>query len=329
MDNESASGSDEEGLEWHERRAWRDVKPIPQTADSLQVAQILYDADFSKTMDYFRAMLRLDERSARALELTRRVIQGNAANYTAWHFRRLCLEALHSDMSAELAFVTRAALASPKTYQIWYHRRVVVERLGDASHEKAFTERVLADDSKNYHAWSHRQFVLQHFGLWEGELQFVEGLLDDDVRNNSAWNQRWFVVKSTTGYEAPGVMQRELDFAMRYARQAPNNESPVNYIRGIMRLPSFDADALDVVTKFVLDLLASLAEAAPDAGASKEHPEHPNARHPPPLLGLLVDVHSRCGKVSDAMALCDELASKHDTIRSKYWMYRKEKISSA
>jgi hypothetical protein len=38
-----------------------------------------------------------------------------------------------------------------------YHRRAVVEVLGDSSAELEFTRGVLLEDGKNYHAWSHRQ----------------------------------------------------------------------------------------------------------------------------------------------------------------------------
>jgi protein farnesyltransferase/geranylgeranyltransferase type-1 subunit alpha len=70
-------------------------------------------------MDYFRAILNLDERSSRALALTEEVIVLNAANYTAWHFRRLCLEALKSDLKKEMAYVDRIANRNPKNYQLW------------------------------------------------------------------------------------------------------------------------------------------------------------------------------------------------------------------
>lgn len=73
-----------------------------------------------EVMDYFRAFLLSDERSQRALLVTAEVIKLNAANYTAWFFRRLCLEVVAADLREELNFVSKCALASPKNYQLWF-----------------------------------------------------------------------------------------------------------------------------------------------------------------------------------------------------------------
>jgi protein farnesyltransferase/geranylgeranyltransferase type-1 subunit alpha len=72
-----------------------------------------------------------NEYSDRALALTETVIELNAAHYTAWHFRRQCLFALNKDLAAELEFTEQVALNTPKNYQIWHHRRAVVEQYGD------------------------------------------------------------------------------------------------------------------------------------------------------------------------------------------------------
>lgn len=45
---------------------------------------------------------------------------------------------------------------NPKNYQIWYHRRSIVEELGDADRELDFCASVFKADAKNYHAWAHR-----------------------------------------------------------------------------------------------------------------------------------------------------------------------------
>jgi protein farnesyltransferase/geranylgeranyltransferase type-1 subunit alpha len=45
---------------------------------------------------------------------------------------------------------------NPKNYQIWYHRRAIVEELGEATRELEFCAKVFREDAKNYHAWAHR-----------------------------------------------------------------------------------------------------------------------------------------------------------------------------
>lgn len=52
-----------------------------------------------------------------------------------------------------------------KNYQVWHHRKVIVEWLQDPSEELAFTETILCKDAKNYHAWQHRQWCIQTFKL--------------------------------------------------------------------------------------------------------------------------------------------------------------------
>ena len=69
-----------------------DVTPVPQDDGVQPVCRIDYKPDFTLAYDYMRAILKADERSDRALQLTTICLQLNPANYTVWHFRRLCLE---------------------------------------------------------------------------------------------------------------------------------------------------------------------------------------------------------------------------------------------
>jgi len=82
--------------------------------------------------------------------------------------------------------------ANPKNYQIWYHRRALLEMAakqqsgsggGDGekglvvyvTDEVQYVATVLEEDSKNYHAWSHRQWIVRTINdatLWEKELEF-------------------------------------------------------------------------------------------------------------------------------------------------------------
>lgn len=117
----------------------------------------------SDVYDYFRAVLAMQEKSERALELTTNALRLNAANYTVWQYRREILQALEKDLYEELDYTTGIIHNNSKNYQVWHHRRVIVEWLNDASKELQLTEEILDIDAKNYHAWQHRQWAIQTY----------------------------------------------------------------------------------------------------------------------------------------------------------------------
>jgi protein farnesyltransferase/geranylgeranyltransferase type-1 subunit alpha len=133
-------------------------------------------------------------------------------------YRYETLIAISAPLEPELVLTNALTKASPKTYQVWHHRQLLLTALRDPIPELAFNEEVLKADAKNYHTWSHRQWVLAHFDqpeLWAGELPLVERLLTEDVRNNSAWHHRFFVSfengsKGGTGEGADEAVRREL-----------------------------------------------------------------------------------------------------------------------
>ena len=87
-----------------------DVEPIPQNDGPNAVCTITYPSEFVYAYDYLRALLKADERSARALELTTACLELNPANYTVWHFRRRCLVALSNSSPSEGQYVNSATI---------------------------------------------------------------------------------------------------------------------------------------------------------------------------------------------------------------------------
>ena len=326
-----------------------DLTPIPQDDGPRPVVPIAYDSSFRQIMDIFRAVLDCDELSSRALELTSEVIDLNAANYTAWHFRRRCLHALGSDLAAELKYVANIAGDNPKNYQIWYHRRSISEKLkGSEKGELAYTAEVLSEDSKNYHAWSHRQAVVKNLALlhtsaWDDEMVFVESMLTDDVRNNSAWNQRWFVIHGRCNMNGNGngngngnnesgttgetkqegdvhttipsilddqVIRTELEYAFLAITKAPKNQSPWSYIEGLMRGKEYSK--YPMVRENLLKL------------------ETEGVKDSPPMLACWINVYQSSSDTEElvkARAICQDLELRLDTVRAKYWGYRGNNLS--
>jgi len=303
------------------------------------VVPIAYPGDFVKVMDVFRAVLAAGERSARALALTAQVIDHNAANYTAWQFRRACLQELGSDLRAELDFVQAVADDSPKNYQVWFHRRRIVELLGDASRELDFVRTVHEEDAKNYHAWSHLQWVAAAApsggdagASFAAQLPYVEKLLEADVRNNSAWNHRWFLVHGANGKlgARPELLpvpeplpadaaRAEAGFAVEKLGVAFSNESPWLYLRALMREQRGGAGGADFA-----DVVARVKEMA--AATGNEENRHylsflldlAEADLPPPAA-------ADDTAVGAAVALVDKLMDVDET-RRNYWARRRSRL---
>uniref|UniRef100_A0A914E0P3 Protein farnesyltransferase/geranylgeranyltransferase type-1 subunit alpha n=1 Tax=Acrobeloides nanus TaxID=290746 RepID=A0A914E0P3_9BILA len=211
---------------YKDRSEWKDIKPIYFTEDEEGAVKIAVSDAFRDAFAYLRAILQINEYSDRALELTTTCTQLNPANYTVWQFRRNVLKALEKDISEELRFCEETIFENPKNYQVWHHRRVLVEWLKDGSKELDFTQEILLDDAKNYHAWQHRQWVVDNFNYFnQAELDFSLKMLCDDLRNNSAWNYRFFIVSRLSNHlKDSEVIGQEVKFCLQCIKKVPGNE---------------------------------------------------------------------------------------------------------
>lgn len=336
-----------------------DVIPIPQDEGPNAVCSITYPDGFDEAMNYFRAILDLNEHSERALDLTGVCIQFNPANYTTWWFRRQILASLSSPPAGlrsnfkffDLSFIEKdlelarnMGGSNPKNYQIWYHRRSILEQsfvertneedvLTLIEDELDYIASVLKEDPKHYHAWSHRQWTLQAIKIeekWEAELSFIDMLLDDDVRNNSAWNQRWLV--SHRGSKSASFSLRkaeiEIDYAIEKARLDVYNESPWKYFVAIVKEQCKFNHKEDSDLRLFLDAEKKIEETKTlfEETSKKDSMEciHLHAAYID-ILEIKGDKES-CEKALDFV---NALETRYDPIRKKYWRIRGEKLQKS
>lgn len=310
----SEGEDDDEYIFYSDREEWKDVTPIPQDDGPTSVVAIAYTEKFKDVYDYFRAVLRSNEHSERALQLVTDAITLNAANYTVWHFRRILLKSLGKDLRKELDYITNVIRKQLKNYQVWYHRGIIVQWLNDSSGELDFIDEMLSEDAKNYHCWQHRQLVLNHFKLWDGEVDYTSKLIGKDIRNNSAWNQRYYAVVNTSGF-TDNITHDEIYFCKEMIEKAPNNESVWNYLKGVLTA----SGGLDH-----FPLLKDYFEAKLKDGMDS-----------PYLLSFLIDYYDECleksfdgAQAQRAISLCETMATDVDCIRKEYWNYMKRTIQS-
>jgi len=99
------------------KSVFSDVTPLEQYEGGLApIAPIHYSEEYSTTMGYFRAILKAQEKSQRAFDLTKSVIKMSTGNYTAWHYRRVLLDELKIPLTAEMDYLREIGLDYEKNY---------------------------------------------------------------------------------------------------------------------------------------------------------------------------------------------------------------------
>lgn len=160
-------------------------------------------------------------------------------------------------LEEELEFIRVFTLETPKNYQLWQHRQVIVERLGIkeiAAFDLEVTKVQLSLDSKNIHCWQYRQWLLRHFDLpIDPEVEYVDALLKEDVYNNSAWNHRFFLIESSNLYKEnkDQCLKLEISSILNFIDKSnEDNECFWNYLVAIIQ-ESSETDFLidDVISK--------------------------------------------------------------------------------
>lgn len=225
-------------------------------------------------------------------------------------YRAKTLSKLKSSLPDEITWLNLTALKHLKNYQIWHHRQTVIDALGSPEGEPDFIATMLEQDSKNYHVWSYRQWLVKRFSLFdsEEELRWTEDMIYVDVRNNSAWNHRWFLVVGGKNGQAIGedVLKREMEYAKSAVRRAPQNQSPWNYLKGLVRKAPLPIATLK---DFALEF------------ADMRRPDDIYSSH---ALDLLADIYGEEeNSKEEAKQALDLLATRFDPIRAHYWNYRK------
>ncbi|KAG9234166.1 farnesyltransferas-like protein [Amylocarpus encephaloides] len=320
---------------------WDDVVPIEQDDGEGALAQIAYSEEYAEAMSYLRAVMASNEHSPRVLDLTSHIISLNPAHYTVWLYRARTIFALASPIEEEIEWVNEIALENQKNYQIWHHRQLLIDRLYPAisskpgalqkleDEERNFMTQMFDEDSKNYHVWSYRQYLVRKLSLFnDAELASIEALLRKDVRNNSAWSHRFFIVFSdpeisTKSSPATAVdpkipadiIDREIEFAKAATFEAPQNPSPWNYLRGVLRKGGRElASQESFASEFVIP------------GKDKfESPDGEEVRSSH-ALDFLADSWAKKGENKKAVWAWGLLANRYDRIRKGYWEWRKASL---
>ena len=216
--------------------SFNEKESLTQFSSKVNIFQIQYPEESQKLMNIFRYILNSKEISLRVFVLTTEILKISPWTYEVWVIRRICLSEIKElNIYNEIEFINMIILTYPKVYQVWHHRRLVIDKLNDCSQEKKIMDKILYDDSKNFHCWSHRIWMIRRFNNIEGEFEFIYRMLDNDIKNNSVWNYRFFLVEYINKNNINiNIIKDEIKYALIKIKICLLNESPYNYINGFI-----------------------------------------------------------------------------------------------
>jgi len=290
-----------------ENSLFNDITPIEQFSDKIDILKLDDNSKSNQIMNYFRAILVKHEISERVYDFTEEVIKINPSNYIAWVIRRECIDQLENiTFEKELMWLDNIMVKTAKCYQIWHHRKVLIDKYNDCSHEKDILQNVYESDTKNFHAWTHRIWMIRRFNNTEGEFEFIDKCLKEDIKNNSVWNYRFFLINYLYNKEEKNlnevIIPKEIEYSLEKIKICPVNESVFCYLRGY--IIKYNKKYLDypLIKKTLLELCTEW-----------------NINH---IFSMLLDIYEE----EKNKEKCEECINKLiilDYIRKKYWNWRK------
>ena len=282
------------------------IPSIPQFDDNIKLLRVDYSKNSIELMDKFRGILKTGEISERVYNLTTKVISKFPTNYVAWVVRRQCLDKVKElDLNKELLWLDYMMVVNQKNYQIWHHRKLLIDRLNDASHEKKVLNEIFIDEHKNFHAWSHRIWMIRRFNNIEGELEFIEEMFKHDIKNNSAWNYRFFLIQFMNNNKiTKEIIESEIKYAIEKINKEPKNECPYCYIRGFVNKFKYKFSDFGIIKEEMEKIANS--------------PEKNNSY----CMNLLLDIYEEEKDENKFNGIIEALISC-DYIRKKYYSWRK------
>ena len=282
-------------------------------------------------MGLARALISVNELSARALQLTAQVIDVAPAFYTIWNYRFNITRHMMTEsddtvsyLNKELDWLDEVTLNNPKNYQIWSYRQSLLKLHPSPSfkRELPILKLMIDDDSKNYHVWSYRKWCCLFFNNFQHELAYTSKLIELDIYNNSAWTHRMFYWVNFKDVASEVELADELQYTMDKIQLVPQNISSWTYFRGFQELFHNKIQRESEVVQFATSFIASVLSLPIDLPQDLPEIESSYA------LEFLANHWSADPRTQDsAVKAYSLLAIKYDPIRKNLWHHKINKLN--